>query len=313
MSPFPTTGSAAAEPETAERIRDVNTRYHDGAAAQYDAKWGIDWGEVGRDQVLQKVRKLLGDPLPRFERALEIGAGTGYFTLHLLRAGVVERATATDISPGMVAQLRRNADELGLEVETAVTDAETLPFPDASFDLVMGHAILHHIPDLERAFREFHRVLRPGGVVLFAGEPSRNGDKIAAVPKRAARYAAPLWRRAIRARKAEHGHHDGGQENNQLESQVDVHAFLPADLRAPVAAAGFERVDVRGEELAANWFGWFNRALESTARDEDVPWGWRMYAFRGYLLFQRVDRRLLEGRLPAGLFYNLMVAARKAG
>ena len=40
---------------TAEEIRDVNTRYHDGAAAGYDAKWGIDYGEVGRQQVLGKV------------------------------------------------------------------------------------------------------------------------------------------------------------------------------------------------------------------------------------------------------------------
>jgi ubiquinone/menaquinone biosynthesis C-methylase UbiE len=313
MSPFPTTGSAAAEPETAERIRDVNTRYHDGAAAQYDAKWGIDWGDVGADQVRQKLEKLLGTPLPQFDRALEIGAGTGYFSLHMLKAGIVGSATATDISPGMIEALQGNAERLGLEVETVVADAEQLPFDNESFDLVLGHAVLHHIPDLEQAFREFHRVLRPGGVILFAGEPSRTGDKIAIVPKKAADYAAPLWRRVIRARPAEHGHDDGGAENHALESQVDVHAFVPAELRAPIAAAGFETVDVQGEELAANWFGWFNRGMESSARDEDVPWGWKMYAFKGYLFFQKLDRRLLEGRLPASIFYNLMVTARKAG
>jgi hypothetical protein len=46
-------------PATAEEIRDVNTRYHDGAAADYDAKWGIDFGEIGRTQVLGKLRKAL--------------------------------------------------------------------------------------------------------------------------------------------------------------------------------------------------------------------------------------------------------------
>ncbi len=313
MSPFPTTGSAAAEPEVAERIRDVNTRYHDGAAAQYDAKWGIDWGEVGAGQVRQKLEKLLGRPLPTFERSLEIGAGTGYFTLHMLKAGIVREAVATDISPGMIEVLERNAATQGLQVEALVADAERLPFEDESFDLVLGHAVLHHIPDLERAFSEFHRVLRPGGAILFAGEPSRTGDRIAVVPKRAAHRLAPLWRRAIKARPAEHGHDDGGAENHALESQVDVHAFVPAELRAPIDAAGFERVDVRGEELAANWFGWFNRGLEASANDLDVPWGWKMYAFRGYLFFQGVDRLLLEGRLPAGIFYNLMVVARKRG
>jgi ubiquinone/menaquinone biosynthesis C-methylase UbiE len=313
MSPFPTTGSAAAEPEVADRIRDVNTRYHDGAAAQYDAKWGIDWGEVGADQVRQKLEKLLGRPLPTFGRSLEIGAGTGYFTLHMLKAGIVREAVATDISPGMIAALERNAAQQGLEVEALVADAERLPFEDESFDLVLGHAVLHHIPDLERAFSEFHRVLRPGGVILFAGEPSRTGDRVAIVPKKAADRVAPLWRRAIKARPAEHGHDDGGAENHALESQVDVHAFVPAELRAPIAAAGFDAVDVRGEELAANWFGWFNRGLEASANDADVPWGWKMYAFKGYLFFQKVDRRLLEGRLPAGIFYNLMVTAKKRG
>jgi ubiquinone/menaquinone biosynthesis C-methylase UbiE len=312
MTPFPTSGSAAAAPEVAAEIRDVNTRYHDGAAAQYDAKWGIDWGDVGAGQVLQKVEKLLGTPLPRFERSLEIGAGTGYFSLHLLRQGVIGRATATDISPGMIEVLRRNAATLGVDVETAVADAEQLPFPDDHFDLVCGHAILHHIPDLERAFAEFHRVLRPGGVIVFAGEPSRLGDRLAVVPKRAAHYVAPLWRRALKARPAAHGHDDGGEENHALESQVDVHAFVPAELRDPIERAGFTTVGVRGEELAAGWFGWFNRGLESTADDADVPWGWKNYAFRGYLLFQQLDRKLLEGRLPAGIFYNLMVTAKKA-
>ena len=88
---------------TAEEIRDVNTRYHDAAAAAYDSKWGIDFGEVGRDQVILKLTKALGRPPPRYARSLEIGAGTGYFTLNMMRAGLIERATCSDISPGMLA------------------------------------------------------------------------------------------------------------------------------------------------------------------------------------------------------------------
>ncbi len=153
-----------------EEIREVNTRYHDVAADHYDSKWGIDFGELGGDQVLQKVRKVLGAHPGPFESSLEIGSGTGYFTLNLMRAGVIERATCSDISPGMLAALSANAQRLGLEVTTAPADAETLPFPDQSFDLVLGHAVLHHIPDLPTAWREFERVLRPGGTVLFAGE-----------------------------------------------------------------------------------------------------------------------------------------------
>jgi SAM-dependent methyltransferase len=299
-------------PATAEEIRDVNTRYHDGAAADYDAKWGIDFGEIGRTQVLGKLRKALGGRLRHFERGLELGAGTGYFSLNLLQAGVISEATCTDISQGMVDVLAGNAERLGLDVEARVADAEALPFEDESFDLVLGHAVLHHLPDLDHAWREIHRVLRPGGVALFAGEPSRYGDRIANVPKRAASHLAPAWRQLMRARPAEEGHQDGGAENHQLESMVDVHAFTPDELVQGPRAAGFADVRVRGEELLANWFGWANRALEATADPDTVPWAWKMYAFRGYVGLQQVDRVLLEPRLPPAMFYNLMITAEKA-
>jgi ubiquinone/menaquinone biosynthesis C-methylase UbiE len=296
---------------TAQQIRDVNTRYHDVAADHYDAKWGIDFGELGQSQVLSKVRKALGQRPSGFARALEIGAGTGYFSLNLMRAGLIEQATCTDISAGMLASLSANAKRLGLKVQTAATDAEQLPFADDSFDLVLGHAILHHIPNLDRAFSEFRRVLTPGGIVLFAGEPSRHGDRLANVPKRIGATAAPLWRRLIRARPAPLP--EGGAPEASLESVVDVHAFSPAELAGLAKGAGFTGVRVSGEELLANWFGWTNRTLEATAHPEDVPWGWRRYAYHGYLFLQRVDQGALESRLPAAIFYNLMICARKPG
>jgi len=296
---------------TADQIRAVNASYHDGAAAGYDAKWGIDYGQVGRQQVLGKVRKALGG-LPSFGRALEVGAGTGYFSLNMLQAGVIADAVCTDISPGMLDTLQANARRLDLDVETVVCDAEHLPFADESFDLVFGHAVLHHLPDLDRAFGELWRVLRPGGRLFFAGEPSRHGDRIADVPKRAATLAAPLWRAAMRASPSHNGHQDGGEDNHRLETLVDVHAFTPDQLASYARRAGFDGVRVRGEELLANWFGWANRALEATAEPDEVPWAWKVYAFRGYLALQEVDRRLLEPRLPPAIFYNLIVSATKA-
>jgi SAM-dependent methyltransferase len=303
---------------SADEIRDVNTRYHDVASSTYDSKWGIDFGEVGQAQVLGKLRKVLGSELDDgFSGSLEIGAGTGYFSLNLMQAGVVREATCTDISPGMVHTLATNAARLGLEVRAARADAEALPFADASFDLVLGHAVLHHLPDLDRAFDEFARVLRPGGRIVFAGEPSRVGDRLAGLPKRGASMLAPLWRTALRTPAAPAPASDEPIDGNVghdhgLERLVDIHAFAPGELAGFARRAGFEDVKVRGEELVANWFGWFNRALEASADPERVPMLWRQYAFHGYLLLQRVDEQVLEPLLPPAVFYNLLLAARRA-
>ena len=288
--------SPAASPE---HIKDVNTRYHDAAADEYDAKWGIDFGETGQEQVRLKLVKALGGRQGEsFGDALEIGSGTGYFSLNLVQLGVIERLTATDISPGMLQRLSATAEGLGVGgVTTVATEAETLPFEDESFDLVLGHAVLHHIPDLDRA---------------FAGEPSRYGDRLAALPKRVGMLAAPAWRRLTGARERavaeadlSHGH--------SLEGEVDVHAFAPADLRRLLRDSGFEQRHVGGEELLSNAWGWGLRTVESTAEPDSVSWGWRNFAFRSYIALQKVDTRVLEPYLPAELFYNLLVSARKPG
>jgi ubiquinone/menaquinone biosynthesis C-methylase UbiE len=301
----------ASRSASAEHIKDVNWRYHDAAASSYDSKWGIDFGPIGQDQVRQKVVKALGeDPAAPFGDALEIGSGTGYFSLNMLQAGVIERATATDISPGMLEALSANAESLGLEVRTVRAEAELLPFEDESFDLVFGHAVLHHIPDLPRAFGEFHRLLRPGGAIVFCGEPSRYGDLLAAVPKAGASLLAPLWRRAVGAAKREKDPEEL-RNGHDLEPEVDVHAFSPSTLRRFAHEAGFEEVRVKGEELLASFHGWTMRSLESSAEPEEVPMAWRRFAFRSYIALQRLDTRLLEPRLPPEAFYNLLISARR--
>ena len=298
-------------PATPDAIRHANVRYHDLAASHYNSKWGIKYDEVGQAQVLGKLRKALGHEPRRYRRALEIGAGTGYFTLNLLRAGVIGEGVASDISPGMLRALERSARELGISVETAACEAAELPFEDDSFDLVFGHAVLHHLPDLDAAFSEFRRVLRPGGVVAFCGEPSHYGDRLALLPKRGAHALAPVWRALMRAgpRPASNSNGCRGEEG-RLEGLVDVHAFTPGELAAFARRAGLSDVRVGGEELVAGLFGWVNRTLEASADPDDVPWAWRVYAYRGYLLLQSLDRSLLEPRLPPALFYNLLLSAR---
>ena len=302
----------ASPTATPEHIKDVNTRYHDAAAADYDSKWGIDFGAIGQDQVRGKLVKALGGASGEtFGDALEIGSGTGYFSLNLVQLGLIGNLTATDISPGMLQRLAATAQALGLEdVSTVETEAEVLPFEDESFDLVFGHAVLHHIPDLDKAFAEFRRVLRPGGMIAFAGEPSRYGDTLAALPKRAGLALAPAWRRLIGA-KLRNVPEAEQSEGHSLEGEVDVHAFAPADLRRLLRDAGFEQRRVGGEELLSNAWGWGLRTVESSAEPESISFGWRRFAFNSYIALQKVDTKVLEPYLPAELFYNLLVSARK--
>ena len=307
----------ASPTATPDHIRDVNERYHDAAASSYDGKWGIDFGDVGRRQTRSKLQKALGGFPPKsLGRALEIGSGTGYFSLNLMQEGVVTELVATDVSGRMLASLSAKASELGLadRVDTCQADAEDLPFDDESFDLVVGHAVLHHVPDLATAFAEFNRVLRPGGAIVFCGEPSRHGDRLAAVPKRIGVAAAPAWRSLVGAEAAgSNGSRDCGAEDHDhaLEGEVDVHAFDPAELSQWMEAAGFSDIRIRGEELLANAVGWVLRTLEASADPSTVPWGWQKFAFRSYLAFQKVDEALLEPRLAPQLFYNLVLSARK--
>ncbi len=89
-----------AAPASADAIRDVNTRYHDAAADEYDSKWGIDFYDIGAQQVMGKFRKALGARAEGpFERALEIGAGTGYFSLNLVKAGAISEVAPAPTSP----------------------------------------------------------------------------------------------------------------------------------------------------------------------------------------------------------------------
>jgi SAM-dependent methyltransferase len=268
--------------------------------------------------VISTLEKALGAPPGRYPRILEIGAGTGYFTLNLLRSGIAGEAIATDISPGMLKVLETTAGRLGLAVETVQADAEELPFEDESVDLVLGHAVLHHLPHLESSLAECVRVLRPGGTLAFMGEPSRHGDRIAALPKRIGTLAAPLWRRLVGASVVSPARSLGNgrippspDEHRRLEAVVDVHTFTPEELRLLGIGAGLVDVRVAGEELLANAYGWILRTLESGVDPESVPPRWHRFAFRSYLALQWLDGALLEPRLPPGLFYNLLLSGRK--
>jgi ubiquinone/menaquinone biosynthesis C-methylase UbiE len=101
------------------------------------------------------------------ELVLDIGCGAGHTTINF--APHIKRVTAFDLSEPMLAQVRLLAAENKLQnVETRQGDAEHLPFPDASFDLVVSRLSAHHWPDPQTGVKEIWRVLKPGGSFVLS-------------------------------------------------------------------------------------------------------------------------------------------------
>jgi SAM-dependent methyltransferase len=103
------------------------------------------------------------------EDVLDVGTGTGVVAVTAAQRGA--RVKGLDLSPVLLEQARLNAHVAGVSVEWQEGDAENLPYPDASFDVVLSEFGHMFAPRPEVAIAEMRRVLRPGGRVAFATWP----------------------------------------------------------------------------------------------------------------------------------------------
>jgi ubiquinone/menaquinone biosynthesis C-methylase UbiE len=291
--------------------------YHDWEARTYDDKFSISYDERCTSYARDRFRKVVA-PHEHFERVLELGAGTGFFSINLSLAGCLDGSsiTVTDISQGMLDVCVENGRRHGVILEARAGDAEVLPFDDATFDLVIGHAFLHHMPDPVAALAEAFRVLAPGGTLVIAGEPTRIGDRVAHVVKRAtwhgfqALTSLPRLAHLRRPSVVEAGGSARDAALAGLEHEVDLHTFDPADLGATARLVGFAPVRVLTEELLANWVGWAVRTIEASVRPGVLDERWAFGAYRTWLRLSRVDA-VLERLVPRAAFYNVILYARR--
>jgi ubiquinone/menaquinone biosynthesis C-methylase UbiE len=117
--------------------------------------------EEERYQVEPYLRSFARFEEGRGQRLLEIGVGAGTDFINWVRNGAV--ATGVDLTEHGVRLTQERLQLEGLMAEVRVADAEQLPFEDQTFDLIYSYGVLHHSPDTQRAIREVHRVLKPGG------------------------------------------------------------------------------------------------------------------------------------------------------
>ena len=297
----------------------ANVLYHDWEAGSYDEKWSISYDERCIDYAVGRFRAAVGDRLadtsagPPYAHAMELGSGTGFFLLNLMQGGLIKKGSVTDLSPGMVEVALRNAENLGLDVDGRVADAERIPYDDDTFDLVAGHAVLHHIPDVGAAMREVLRVLKPGGRFVFAGEPTKIGDVYA---RRLGRLTWWLTTNvtklsALRDWRRPQADLDESSRAAALESVVDLHTFDPGALERTARAAGAMNVKAVTEELSAALFGWPVRTFEAAVPPGKLGFGWAMFAYRTWQRLSWVDEKVLSKVMPRELFYNVLITGTK--
>ena len=152
------------------------------------------------------------------QTVLDLGSGAGIDAFVARRiVGETGRVVGVDFTPEMVEKARRNAQALGYaNVEFIEGEIEALPLGDASIDVVLSNCVLNLVPDKAQAFREIHRVLRPGGHFCLSDVVARG-----ALPE-AVRRSAELYAGCVAG------------------------AMQEADYLGVIRAAGFEDVEVVG-------------------------------------------------------------------
>ncbi len=139
---------------------------------------------LGRERAFRQKQIDLAGIAPG-ESVLDVGCGTGTLAIAARqRVGQSGKVYGIDASPEMTARARKKARNAGLQVVFETAAIEALPFPDATFDVVLSTVMLHHLPDAARhqGIREIRRVLKPGGRLLavdFGGSERQRHSRIA--------------------------------------------------------------------------------------------------------------------------------------
>ena len=144
--------------EIGQRVKDYWTqRSHDFGTVrknELENEMGQRW--------LHEIERFL--PEGRKLDILDVGTGTGFFAILLAEKG--HRVEGIDLTPAMLEEARRLAKQRNLDITFREMDAQNLAYPDDTFDVVISRNLTWTLPDPQRAYASWFRVLKPGGVLL---------------------------------------------------------------------------------------------------------------------------------------------------
>lgn len=145
-----------------------NKEYWTGRAAGYSEVNQLELAtkqrETWRGCLRIEIARRFPDRAPETLRVLEVGTGPGFFAILLCELGF--DVTAVDLTPAMLAEAKKNAGALAGSIRFMEMNAEALDFANHSFDIVVSRNLTWNLPHPERAYAEWARVLRPGGLLL---------------------------------------------------------------------------------------------------------------------------------------------------
>ena len=144
--------------EIGQRVKDYWTqRSHDFGTVrknELENEMGQRW--------LHEIERFL--PKGRSLNILDVGTGTGFFAVLLAQQG--HRVEGIDLTPAMLEEARTLAKQRNLDITFREMDAQNLAYPDGTFDVVISRNLTWTLPDPQRAYASWFRVLKPGGVLL---------------------------------------------------------------------------------------------------------------------------------------------------
>jgi ubiquinone/menaquinone biosynthesis C-methylase UbiE len=281
--------TATASDESVDLV-EVNRVFHDHECHYYDERFAIRHDQRAARRARREVESALGRRLVDGEVILDVGCGTGWYAAGLRRA--VDDAVdvvGVDLSAGMLQQAR-SAGAWPL----VQSDAERLPLRSASVDVIVSRGVLHHLPAVENALREWRRVLRPTGVVVLSSEPT---SVVEAHGELLVRALLPLLRRPLSAE----------EDFWEVASMAaNLHVFQRDELAAAASAAGFSRVALDTAGFAATLLLTASYVVHGRRPGLARLVPWRLAESAG----RRADALVFDRALPARMRHTVVGVLR---